>query len=125
MMPSSVTSGREWVTRGNLLVGEFSEDSVSQEFEGFGDGDSGESPARSTSSLVFNGLDGSSGNPVNISDLDEVFISNDSGFGVLHKDGVFEFFLGQIGELIDGHFVGLGGIGVVGFDFSGVFVEDS
>jgi len=32
--------------------------------------------------------------------------------------------LGHIGELIDSHFVGLGGIGVVGFDFGGVFVED-
>jgi len=123
-MPSTVTSGREGVTRGNLLVGEFSEDSVSQEFEGFGDGDSGESPARSTSSLVFNGLDGSSGNPVNISDLDEVFFDGD-GFNGGHQDGGFEFFLGHIGELIDSHFVGLGFIGVVGFDFGDVFVEDS
>jgi len=69
-------------------------------------------------------LDGSSGNPVNITDLFEVF--NDiRGGNSGHKDGAFEFRLGHIGELIDGHFVGLGFVGVVGGDFSNVFVEDS
>jgi len=33
--------------------------------------------------------------------------------------------VGQIGELIDGHSVGLGGISIVSFDGFNIFVEDS
>ena len=69
VFPSSHTSGVSLVniTRNELLFGHFSEGSNFHVFGRFTSSGSGESPARSTISLVFNSGDGTSIDPVGVS----------------------------------------------------------
>jgi len=76
---------------------------VSNEFSRFRSGGGGESPARSTLSLIFNVLNSSFGNPI---DGSEVFFSFFWEFFVFssgircHEVNSFEFCFGKIGELV-------------------------
>jgi len=101
-----------------LLFREISECTLTYGIPGFTSSDGGESPARSTLSLVFNFLDFSFGNPIDISDKFVGFVSNNffSFCGFESKIDGFEFFIGQISEEVDGLGIGLGFVGVVGVD---------
>jgi len=70
VFPSSETSRVSLVdiTRNELLFGHSSEGSDFHEFGRFTSSGGGESPARSTRSLVFNSRDGTSIDPVGVSD---------------------------------------------------------
>lgn len=70
-------------------------------------------------------MNGSSSDPVNISDHFGGFVlSSDSSVRFISKIDRFEFFFGKIGEMVDGHFVGLGRIGIVRVDHGFVGHED-
>lgn len=77
--------------------------------------------------MVLDGINGSSGNPIDITELDSEFRVSDDvrGFDDQTKIVLFEFFLGQAGELVDSLFVGSEFVGVVEVDLSQVFKENS
>jgi len=115
-------------TVNELLFREISEDSFKNGFGRFTRSTGRESPARSTLSLVFNSLNVSFGDPIDVSD--EVGVSVDfSGFDLFGDFGsevnAFEFCFGQIRELVDDLGVGLGFVGIVLFDLLGVLHENS
>lgn len=91
--------------------------------------DGREGPAGSAGSLVLDASDLSGSNPVDVA----VDIGGPHGPGVgvgelpvdlqgeVHAG---ELLLGQIGELVDSHLVGLGVVGVVGVDLGHILLED-
>jgi len=108
------------------LFREISEDIIVDGFERFTRSDGGESPARSTLSLVFNSLDFSFGNPIDISNgwrgIGIYDVVSLSGFET--KIDVSEFCVGQVSEEVDGSGVGLGFVSVVFVDVFFVDHED-
>lgn len=106
---SSVTSEREGGedTRSDLLFRERDQISGGDFLKSFQTSRGGESPTRSTLSLIFNGGNGSFGNPIdligyvniNVSGFVDVFVLVSGDFG---KSDVFVFLEGQVSEF--GHF---------------------
>jgi len=89
--------------------------------------DGGEGPARSTLSLVFDGVNGSLGSPIDgggevISD--EGFGVSGFGSGLESLEHRGEFRGSQVHEFVKGHFEGSGFVGLVGLDFVVVGVEN-
>ena len=86
---------------------------------------SGESPAGSTLSLILDGGNKALRNPINIGNSDSKVVGlNILEFGGLESEvGLGELFLGEGGELVDSHVVGLAFLGVMGLDLGGVFEE--
>ena len=77
--------------------------------------------------MVLDGGDGTSGNPIDITD--HKVISALDVLGFLFDDGsevsLGEFLLSHGGELVESHFVGSVLVGVVGVDVGKIFEEDS
>jgi len=108
---TSVTSltcaGQVWqgTTRDEFLFREISNSTSTDSFKWFGWSDGGESPARSTLSLIFNGSNFSGCYPIDR--FDESFIGMNgcsSGFGLFEsKEDWSEFFFGIVRELVFSH----------------------